>query len=48
MVNKGPVGQVPVNFPKTVGAVKLLFAVMLAKSDVGAVTPMVAVAVVKV
>ena len=39
-------GQVPVNLPKTVGAVMLEPAVILAKSDVGAVTPMVAVAVV--
>jgi len=41
-------GQVPVNLPKTVGALMLPPVVTLAKSDVGAVTPMVAVAVVKV
>lgn len=45
MVNRVVIGQVPVNFPKTVGAVGIS-AVIVAKSDVGAATAIVAVAVV--
>jgi hypothetical protein len=44
-VNSVLCGQVPANLPKTVGAVMLLLAVTSAKSEVGATTPMVAVAV---
>jgi len=51
-VNRAPDGQVPVYLPKTVGvsaaSAVALAAVTSAKSDVGALTPIVAVAVVKV